>query len=153
MTGGTPARARPRQVEIAFWLTLAAALVGVGGILISLASYPINREATLDALERSNPNNLTEADVDEFLRTLLTVSLTVGVALIVAAVVCGIYVRRGAPWARIALTILAALSFFGVFSPWGTGFLQFIFLTIAALLTWQGDASPWFRRTIKARPV
>jgi hypothetical protein len=151
MSGGTPAR--PRQVEIAFWLTLLAALIGVGGILISLASYPINRAATLKALETSNPNNLTPADVDEFLRTLLTVSVIVGVALIAAAVVCGLFVRRGVPWARIALTILAGLSFFGVFSPWGTGFLQFLCLGIAALLTWQGDTGEWFRRTIKARPV
>ena|SRR3712207_3927379 len=153
MTGAAPAAKRPGQVEIAFWLTLAAALVGVGGILIGLASYPINREATLKALETSNPNNLTPADVDSFLGMLLSVSITVGVALIAAAVICAIKVRSGAPWARIALSILAGLSFFGVFSPWGTGFLQFLLLAIAALLTWQADAAPWFRRTIKARPI
>ncbi len=151
MSDGTSAR--PRQVEVAFWLTLGAALVGVGGVLISFASYPINRAATLEALETSNPNNLTPADVDDFLRMLLIVSVSVGVALIAAAVICGVFVRKGRPWARIGLTIFAALSFFGVFSPWGTGFIQFLCLAIAALLTWQGDASPWFRRTIKARPV
>ncbi len=150
MTGGSPAR--PRQVEAAFWLTIGAALVGAVGVAISFASYPINRAATLEALETSNPNNLTEADVDEFLRMLLAVSITVGIALIVAAVVCGIYVLRGANWARIALSILAGLSFFGVFSPWGTGFLQFLCLAIAALLTWQGEGGEYFRRFRKKPP-
>ncbi|HVV20764.1 MAG TPA: hypothetical protein VHF06_15120 [Pseudonocardiaceae bacterium] len=95
----------PNEIQAAFWCYLAAAIVGLIGALMLFGS----REQLLDTLRASN-TALTEDQLNS------VVSITIGSVVAVAVVFAALYglfafkLRAGRNWARIVLTIVAALA-------------------------------------------
>jgi hypothetical protein len=103
-----PASAPPREVTISFWCyVVAAAIVLIGGLFtIGL------RQSALDTLRANNTAHLTESQ--------LQATATVGIAI--AVVIAGLYLlfafklKSGRNWARIVLTVVAAINLLSLVS-------------------------------------
>jgi hypothetical protein len=99
----------PREITWSFWCYVAAAVISLVGGLISLGS----RQTFLNAL-RNNNHTLTDSQIQA------AASVAVAVAVVFAVIFAGLYVlfafklRAGRNWARIVLTIIAALDLLGV---------------------------------------
>jgi hypothetical protein len=122
-TGG-----RPGAVDVAFWLYLAAPVIDLVLSLLSIGG--VNASAAAAKL----PQGAVIAGV--------VIGIVVNVLYLVAVVVIDTYFRRGANWARIVLTVLAALSVFGVL---GLGAIPFVISVVAIILSWLPASNAWFR--------
>jgi hypothetical protein len=122
-TGG-----RPGAVDVAFWLYLAAPVIDLVLSLLSIGS--VNASAAAAKL----PQGAVVAGI--------VIGIVVNVLYLVAVVVIDMFFRRGANWARIVLTVLAALSVFGVL---GLGAIPFVISVVAIILSWLPASNAWFR--------
>ena len=127
-TTRTTTGARPGTVETAFWLYLAAPVIG---LILSLLS--IGR-VTSSAAASNLPQGAVMAGV--------AIGIVINVIYLVAVIVIDIFFRRGANWARIVLTVLAALSVFGIL---GLGAITFVIGLVAIILSWLPASNAWFR--------
>lgn len=127
MTATTTAT-RPGTVETAFWLYLAAPVIG---LILSLVS--IGR-VTSSAAAAHLPQAAVVAGV--------VIGIVINVIYLVAVIVIDTFFRRGANWARIVLTVLAALSVFGIL---GLGAITFVIGLVAIILSWLPASNAWFR--------
>jgi hypothetical protein len=59
-------------------------------------------------------------------------------------VLFAIFMRRGANWARIVLTVVTALSLLNLLASFGIGALQVIVAVVATVLIWLKPASAYF---------
>jgi hypothetical protein len=129
-TGG-----RPGAVDAAFWLYLAAPVIDLVLSLLSIGS--VNASAAAAKL----PQGAVIAGV--------VIGIVVNVLYLVAVVVIDTFFRRGANWARIVLTVLAALSVFGVL---GLGAIPFVISVVAIILSWLPASNAWFR-SVRGTPA
>jgi hypothetical protein len=127
-TTTTTTGTRPGTVETAFWLYLAAPVIG---LILSLVS--IGR-VTSSAAASHLPQGAVIAGV--------VIGIVINVIYLIAVIVIDTFFRRGANWARIVLTVLAALSVFGVI---GLGAITFVIGLVAIILSWLPASNAWFR--------
>ena len=136
---------RPKLVDIAFWLYIAAAVLSVVGILLSVASLGAVREEALRQLEEQGQG---EAIPPEAIEGAIWVGFGIGVvfALLFTAayVVFAILMRKGHGWARIVLAVFAGLAIFGVIGGFGIGALQFLCLAAATVLVFLPASNAFF---------
>ena len=127
-TTTTTTGARPGTVETAFWLYLIAPVIG---LILSLLS--IGR-VTSSAAASNLPHGAVIAGV--------VIGIVINVIYLIAVIVIDTFFRRGANWARIVLTVLAALSVFGIL---GLGAITFVIGLVAIILSWLPASNAWFR--------
>jgi len=127
-TTTTTTGTRPGTVETAFWLYLAAPVIG-----LILAFVNIGR-VTSSTAAANLPQGAVIAGV--------VIGIVVNVIYLVAVIVIDMFFRRGANWARIVLTVLAALSVFGIL---GLGAITFVIGLVAIILSWLPASNAWFR--------
>lgn len=127
-TTTTTTGARPGTVETAFWLYLAAPVVGLVLSLLSIG------RVTSSAAASNLPQGAVMAGV--------AIGIVINVIYLVAVIVIDTFFRRGANWARIVLTVLAALSVFGIL---GLGAITFVIGLVAIILSWLPASNAWFR--------
>jgi amino acid transporter len=166
--------ARPRTVQISFWLYVLTALLGLVGMILSISSYPALRATALEQVREQlagqGQEDLLPAGTFE---TILDVSFGIGIAIgvvgILLYVLFGILAFRGANWARIVLTVLAGLSVLltilglatsampvssdvpaaqlpVVPGAWVLSIAQQVSLVVATVLLWLPASNDWFRR-------
>jgi hypothetical protein len=123
----TPTTGRPGTVETAFWLYLAAPVIGLILSLISIG------RVTGSAAAANLPQGAVVAGV--------VIGIVVNVLYLVAVIVIDVFFRRGRNWARIVLTVLAALAVFGVL---GLGVITFVIGLVAIILSWLPASNAWF---------
>ncbi|GAA1441955.1 hypothetical protein [Leifsonia poae] len=137
----------PSQVNIAFWLYIGAAVLSVISGIITVVILGSSRQSTIDSLQNSNvkTNGMT---IDQLADASIAVGTTLAIiTLIFWAIVFVLFawfMRRGANWSRIILTILTVLSLINV--PWGfgAGALQVVLAIVATILIWLKPASAYF---------
>lgn len=141
---------RPKEVNIAFWLIIAAAIGTALSAILSLAA--IGSPGAMQQFEEIMSQQPEGASVDP--------NAVIGIAstflVIVTLIGIGIYlliafmVRKGKNWARITATVLAALSLMlligGTFLTWIV-----VLLGIAAVVLLYMPASTSYFNAVKAQ--
>ena len=139
--------APPSQVNLAFWLYIAAAALSVISGIVTIVVVANSRAAALRALSSGNTNlhGITAqqaADASIAIGTVLAIITLLFWAI--TFTVFALMMRRGRGWARIVLTVLTVLSLLNI--PWGygAGALQVIAAIVATVLIWLRPASEYF---------
>ena len=144
-TGQAPAPPRPGTVEGAFWAFIAAPVIGlIGGLLIFGNRDKI--ATTMRDANRQRGGNLTDAQIDQ------AVNVTMITAVVIAVVIAGLYLlfafklRAGRNWARIVLTVLAALQLLSVLTGQSTigGYLAVLAAVVGVVLSFTGPSNAYF---------
>ncbi|MEY9852389.1 putative membrane protein [Leifsonia sp. EB41] len=140
----TPTRI-PTTVNTAFWLYIASAVLSVIGGIVTIASASSNRAAIIRQLQTQN---LHGQNID----TLATAAIGVAIGLSIITlifwaivfVLFAFFMRRGANWARIVLTILTVVSLLNILPGFPFGLIQVIASIVAVILIWLRPSSAWF---------
>lgn len=144
-TGRPPAPPRPGTVEGAFWAFIAAPVIGlIGGLLIFGNRDKI--AATMRDTNRQRGGNLTDAQIDQ------AVNVTMITAVVIAVIIAALYLlfafklRAGRNWARIVLTVLAALQLLSVLTGQSTigGYLAVLAAVVGVVLSFTGPSNAYF---------
>jgi len=141
---------RPKEVVIAFWLIIAAAVLTAVQVIISLATMDTllagmaDDPAVRDALAQTGG----EISEQQFMDMM---SGTAGVVLVISGlIVIGLYlmvafgVKAGKNWARITGTVFAALSLVGLV-PFGLNTLTALLGIAAIVLLFMRPANEYFK--------
>ncbi|MET4060130.1 amino acid transporter [Arthrobacter sp. UYP6] len=114
--------ARPQQVNMAFWLLIGTAVLGLISLpfTISYMNSPeyleyletVSRDLGLQVDSQALADSVAGSTISTVLGVILGTAVRVGLALLV---------RAGFNWARIVLTILAVLSLIGLIGLFTTG--------------------------------
>jgi len=138
--------APPRTVNIAFWLYVVGAVLSVVSGIITIATIGSTRDAALEQI-RNSPNangQNAQALVDGIIAAATIWAIVTLIFWAVVFVLFAYFMRRGANWARIVLTVLTALSLLNVLAGYGVGFLQFAATVVALVLIWLRPSSEYF---------
>jgi hypothetical protein len=142
---------RPRQVQIAFWLFIAAAAVGLIGLIVSVATFPSIRDTALKQIDAQGTSDVLDpSTVDAIVTTSFVVGIVFAVLWIALYVLFAIFVRKGHGWARWVFVALSVLSLFGILGQYGLGALQAACLVAGTLLTLIPVASRQFFAAARA---
>jgi|SRR4051794_5907513 hypothetical protein len=141
--------ARPRTVEIAFWLYLAAAVLDVISAIISLTGMGGAIDAAKEQAS-SQGQELPEGALDAAIGAGIAIGVAFSVVLIAATVVFAILMRRGFGWARWVLLVLAVLSLLGVFGG-VLGILHTLCMVAATVLVFLRPSTEYFRAVTAAK--
>ncbi|MGH1550237.1 hypothetical protein ACRAWB_14130 [Leifsonia poae] len=138
--------APPRTVNIAFWLFVAGAVLSVISGIITIATIGNQRADFIDAVR--NSNNTGSANPQSIADAVIAGATVWAVVTLifwaVAFVLFAFFMRRGANWARIVLTVLTVLSLLNIINGFGTGALQVIATIIGTILIWLRPSSEYF---------
>lgn len=145
MSSESISSARPGTVTAAFWLWIVEAVLSViFGIVVVAVAAATPAVADLSGSQRDSA---------------VGVLIGVAVVFIVVAVVRGLIafaMRRGRNWARIVLTVLAALSIVAtVLQGGGAGWLLWlsvVLAVVAVVLMFVPASNAWFRRGAAGAP-
>lgn len=152
---------RPKLVDAAFWLAIAAAVVSLISLLVSFATIDEARQRALRQLEEQGQSDVLSPEAIE---ATLVGSLVVGTlfALLFAAayVVFAVLMRKGHGWARWLIAAFAALAFFGVVltlaldpASLGLGVLPLLCLAAATVLAFLPRSNAWFAAMAQNRAL
>lgn len=149
---GTPAApatapsAPPRTVNIAFWLYVVGAVLSVISGIVTIATIGSTRDSALEQIRNSPQANGQNAQalVDGIIAAATIWAIVTLIFWAVVFVLFAFFMRRGANWARIVLTVLTALSLLNVLAGYGVGFLQFAATVVALVLIWLRPSSEYF---------
>jgi hypothetical protein len=145
---------RPKLVDIAFWLYVAAAVLSLVGLILSFASIDAAREQALRQLEEQGQSGVLPPEaIEGALWTGVAIGAIFALLFAAAYVVFAILMRRGYGWARYVLGALAVLSVFGLLGGLGIGALQFLCLAAATVLVFLPASNAYFRSTTQGRAV
>jgi len=128
--------ARPKEVNLAFWLLIATAVLGLIALPFTISYF--NSPEYLDLVEQTardaglsvDPNYLSAtiagATVGAVLGSLFSLAVSVTLAFLV---------RAGYNWARIVVTVFAAFSLFGLIGIFAAGPMVGILTLLSILAT------------------
>lgn len=141
---------RPKEVDISFWLIIAAAALTVVSTIVTLAT--LGSPAMMEQFEMIMGAQGGEAQIDTeaFIAIAATSAVIIGIIGIAVYLLIAFMVRKGKNWARITATVLAVLSLFSLI---GGGFLQIIIVLLgvaAVVLLFTPKASGYFN-AVKAQ--
>ncbi|HEY0374752.1 MAG TPA: hypothetical protein VGC94_08140 [Amnibacterium sp.] len=123
---------RPGTVEAAFWLFLVTPIIG---LILGLVNLGGGISAANQVAARAGVGGGAVI-------AGIVIGLVIDIVLLAAFIVVDVFFRRGANWARIVLTVLGALSVFGII---GLGAITFVLYVVAIILSWLPASSAWFR--------
>jgi len=137
----------PRTVTIAFWLYIAGAVLSVISGIITIAIVSGSRAQLLSAVQRPGIN-LRGATPQQAADAALVVAIVFTIVTLlfwaITLVLFAFFLRRGANWARIILTILTVLSLLNIINGYGAGFLEFALAVVAVVLIWLRPSNEYF---------
>jgi hypothetical protein len=137
---------------IASWGFLIAAVIGLVGGLLVLG----NRQEVINELRAAEKPGTAVSNAD--ITTLANVSI--GIAIVIAVVIAGLYalfsfkLKAGRNWARILLTIVAALALLSLVQDHGGSWLSYVgeaAAVIAAVLSYFPDSNEYIAAVKAAR--
>ena len=140
----------PSTVVWSYRLYLIGAILGLIGLVLSLALLPATIDAAVQSANDSLQGRNTQGvDVESLARgtaigaTVLSVVLSVVFSVLI--IVFARKLRQGRNWARIVLLVVAVLQIFGVLGSYGLGALHFLVMAAAAVLSFLPASNAWFR--------
>ena len=146
--------ARPKQVNQAFWLLIASAVLGL--IALPFALVYVNSPEYLDTVEETLRSAGLDVDSEALSNGVAAGTLTAvfsGILGLAVRVALALLVRAGYNWARIIITIFAVFSLFGLIGLFSTGTLSGIITLLATLATiaavvllWMKPSSEYFTK-------
>lgn len=138
--------APPTPVNVAFWLFVASALLSVIGGIITLATIGGTRDSLLESLQNQGSVDASQAQqvVDAAIGLGITWAIVTLIFWAVVFVLFAFFMRRGANWARIVLTVLTALSLLNIIAGFGLGALQVVASIVAVVLMWLRPSTEYF---------
>jgi hypothetical protein len=137
----------PTTVNAAFWLYIASAVLSVIGGIVTVVGAGSNRAAALRQLANSNADlhgQSAEQVVNAVIAFAIGWSIVTLIFWAIVFVLFAFFLRRGANWARIVLTVLTALSLLNVIPGFPFGLLQVLAAIVAVVLIWLRPSSAWF---------
>lgn len=140
----------PKQVNAAFWLYIASAVLSLIALIIGVATVGSLKSA-IQQQGSTNGQQMSDSAVNAAIGVSITLTVIFGILYIAAYVIFAIFMRRGANWARIVLLIVTVLSLFGVLGGYGTGALRLILGVIATILIFLKPANEYFRSSRATR--
>ncbi|MBW8871368.1 MAG: hypothetical protein JF618_04080 [Leifsonia sp.] len=122
--------------------------------IITVATIGGQRDQFLRSVQDSNQTNGQNAQsvVDAVIAGATVWAIVTLIFWAVTFVLFAFFMRRGANWARIILTVLTALSLFNVLAGYGVGFIQFVATVVALVLMWLRPSNEYFS-AVKATKV
>lgn len=101
--------ARPKQVDISFWLLIASLVLSIISIPVGIAAMnsPEYR-ATVEKQMADMPG--TAVSADDAIAAAVVLLVVIAVISLAVSLLVAIFIRKGYNWARIVLTIFAVLS-------------------------------------------
>lgn len=146
----------PATVTISFWLYILSATLSVVAGLVAITGIPDSRQLLLDQFARQ--------DIDlqgQTVQQIVDVTIALGIAVAIVTmifwalvfVLFAVFMRRGANWARIVLTVLTVLSLLNILAAYGLGSLQVLASVAAAVLLWLPASSRWFAAVKASKPL
>lgn len=139
----------PRPVVIGFWLYIAAAALSVVSLIIGLVSIG-GSKATLRQQLAAQGQQVSDGGVNALIGLAIAVMIVFAVVWVVLFVLFAFFMKKGANWARIVLTIVTILSLLNIASGYGVGAVQVIVAIVATIMIWLRPASSYFN-AVKAR--
>ncbi|GAA4139002.1 hypothetical protein [Leifsonia shinshuensis] len=137
----------PSTVNAAFWLYVASAVLSVIGGIVTIATAPGSKGAIIRQLQTSRAN-LNGQSLDQIANAAVSVAIGVSIVTLIfwaiTFVLFAFFMRRGANWARIVLTVLTVLSLFNIIPGFPFGLLQVLASIVAVILIWLRPSSAWF---------
>jgi hypothetical protein len=135
--------APPREVTISFWCYVAGAVIVLLSAVLSLGS----KQTILDSLRSANTNGLTDSQLQS------AANVAIGFIVVIAIIIAGLYVlfafklKAGRNWARIVLTIIAALNLLSLVTNRGgsaVGIIGALAAVAGCVLSYLPNASAYF---------
>jgi hypothetical protein len=145
----SPVAVAPRQVAIAFWLYMAAAALSLVSLAVALLASGAARDSVARELAKNNVK-VSDSAINAVWGVTIGLSILFAVVWIAVFVLFAFFMKRGANWARIVLTVFTVLSLVNILSGFGLGALQVAASVIATILIWLRPASDYFA-AVKAR--
>ncbi|KQR51477.1 hypothetical protein ASF88_18745 [Leifsonia sp. Leaf336] len=118
----------------------------IGGI-VTVVGASSNRAAALRQLANSNADlhgQSAEQVVNAVIAFAVGWSIVTLIFWAIVFVLFAFFVRRGANWARIVLTVLTALSLLNIIPGFPFGLLQVLASIVGLVLLWLRPSSAWF---------
>lgn len=135
---------RPVTVTAAFWLWVVSAVVGVIGAIVAFAT--IGNNPQIQQLEQTEAAAVT---------TGVTIAAVLFLVFAALRVLFAWFMYKGRNWARIVLTILAALSIIGVLLSLGTAtileWVTMLLVLVALVLMWVPQSNAYFAASRRPR--
>lgn len=140
----------PKEVVASFWCYIGGAVVVLLGGLLAIGQ----KQAILDTLRSTNTTGATESQLEA------AANLVVIVAIVISVILTGLYVlfayklKAGRNWARIVLTVLAALTLLNLVTTRGgsaVGYIGELAVIVGCVLSYLPNASGYFAATKAAR--
>ena len=137
----------PTTINAAFWLYIASAVLSVIGGIVTVVGAGSNRAAALRQLANSNVDlhgQSAQQVVEAVIAFAIGWSIVTLIFWAIVFVLFAFFLRRGANWARIVLTVLTALSLLNVIPGFPFGLLQVLAAIVAVVLIWLSPSTAWF---------
>jgi len=144
----------PTEVLGAFWGYVVAAVVTLVAGLLSLGQ----KQEVIDSVRAANKQggSLTEDQINQVANLLITVVVVVAVIFAALYLLFAFKLRAGRNWARIVLTIIAALALLSLlFGRAGsvTGYIGELAAVIAAVLSYLPASNSYFTAAKASRQL
>lgn len=109
---GVPAPVKPKQVGWAFQLILAAAVLQVIAAIFGViyASSDKFRSTAAETFAKQNVQSNGQDLVQISVMTAIAITIVVAVVAVILYVLIGLFINKGAGWARITGLVLAVIS-------------------------------------------
>jgi hypothetical protein len=133
----------PRLVNTAFWLFMLAALTRLVSLIISIASFGGAEAIAKRQLSKSGMH-LSESALHASLVGTFIGGIIFSILFIVAFVLFDVFMRRGANWARIVLTVLTVLSIFSAAGGYGVNAVGVVASIVAVVLMYLRASNSYF---------
>ncbi|HKR49508.1 MAG TPA: hypothetical protein VJT72_08000 [Pseudonocardiaceae bacterium] len=147
--GPAPLRgARPKEVEISFWLWISTGVFGVIGVIGMYVQRDQLRTELINSL-LAQDSTADRSTVESLATAGSVAAIVIGLLFVAAQVLSAFLMRGGRNWARIVLAVLGGLVvLFGLLSLTAGsvgGLLQLVILIGAIVTMFLPAANAWFR--------
>ncbi|MFZ3453706.1 hypothetical protein [Arthrobacter sp. 7Tela_A1] len=140
-----PAPVRPKQVDLGFWLLIAAAALSVISIPVGLAWLN-----STDYQDQVLGTGITQSDLDAIISITIVTTIFFAVISIAISLLVALFIRKGHNWARIVATVFAVLGLINLTGAGAGGLVAVttilgVLLPVAAvILLWMKPSTEFF---------
>lgn len=133
-----PAPVRPKQVDLGFWLLIAAAALTIISIPVGISWLNSSEyQATVGG-------QFTAEELDMIIGVALMTTLFFAVVSTAIALLVALFIRKGHNWARIVATVFAVLGIFNLAGA-GAGGLMAVLTVLGVLLPVAAVVVLWMK--------